>query len=80
MTLTDDTGGSASGGLTVTAGNAPPAATFSNGGPAMEGGTATVSFANPFDPSATDTAAGFTYSFDFDNDRTFEVTGMRLPP
>ncbi len=28
----------------------------------------------PIDPSTTDTAAGFTYSYDFDNDGTFEIT------
>jgi RHS repeat-associated protein len=51
-----------------------PTATLQNSGPVVEGSTAVVSLANQFDPSAADTAAGFSYSFDFDNDGTFEVT------
>src|SRR5262249_40276350 len=51
-----------------------PTATFGNGGAVPEGGTGTVSFTNAFDPSAADTAAGFTYSYDFNNDGTFEIT------
>jgi len=34
-----------------------------------------VSFTGVADPSARDMAAGFTYSFDLDNDGSFEVTG-----
>src|SRR5207237_102217 len=37
-----------------------------------EGSTGTVSFSGPSDPSATDTAAGFHYAFDFDNNGSFE--------
>ena len=33
-----------------------------------------MSFAGATDPSAGDTAAGLTYSFDFDNDGVFDVT------
>src|SRR5205823_6329372 len=32
-------------------------------------------FSNQFDPSGPDTAAGFTYSFDLNNDGVFEITG-----
>lgn len=32
-----------------------------------------MSVTNPYDPSATDTATGFRYAFDFDNDGTFEI-------
>ena len=44
-------------------------------GPVNEGSTATVSFTNATDPSTTDTAAGFTYRYDFDNDGTFDASG-----
>jgi hypothetical protein len=39
-----------------------------------EGSAGGVSFSDQSDPSTADTAAGFTYSYDFDNDGTFEVT------
>lgn len=55
--------------------NVAPTATFSNNGPVRDGATAQVSFANQTDPSAYNTAQGFTYSYDFDNDGTFEVAG-----
>src|SRR5262249_23125414 len=48
---------------TVTVNNVAPTATLSNDGPVNEGSAATVSFADPSDPSAADTAAGFRYSF-----------------
>ncbi len=38
-----------------------------------ESSSATVSFSNQFDPSSVDTAAGFRYAYDFDNDGTFDV-------
>jgi autotransporter-associated beta strand protein len=39
-----------------------------------EGGSRSVFFVNRFDPSSNDRNAGFTYSYDFDNDGTFEIT------
>ena len=57
--------------LTIT--NTAPIATLSNGGTVYENTAGMVSFSSPFDPSDTDTAAGFTYSYDFDNDGTYEV-------
>src|SRR5207248_3284461 len=45
-----------------------------NGGPVTAGSAATVSFSAQADPSAADAAAGFRYSYDFNNDGTFEVT------
>ena len=45
----------------------------SNDGPVPEGSTATVTFTGQADPSADDLAA-LVYSYDFDNDGTFEVT------
>src|SRR5439155_12743037 len=47
----------------VTINNVAPTATLSNNGPIVEGGSATVSFSSPSDPSSADTAAGFRYSF-----------------
>ncbi len=75
VTVTDSHGGSGSGMLVVAVGNVAPTATFTltNGGPAEEGGTATVTFVNAFDPSPADTEAGFHYAYDFNNDGTFEV-------
>ncbi len=53
--------------------NLPPTATFASGGPASVGGSGTVSFAGQADPSAADTAAGFRYAYDFDNNGSFEA-------
>jgi hypothetical protein len=47
--------------------NVPPTADITNDGPIDEGGTATVSLSNPFDPSSDDTEAGFHYAFSCDN-------------
>jgi hypothetical protein len=44
-------------------------------GPVNEGEPAEVTFVGATDPSAADAAAGFTYSFDFDNDGVFEIVG-----
>src|SRR5207247_1388386 len=59
--------------------NVAPTATLSNSAPVDEGSGASVGFGAAFDPSASDTAAGFTYSFDFDNDGTFEVADGESP-
>jgi probable HAF family extracellular repeat protein len=64
---------------TLTVDNIAPIATLSNDGPVEEGDTASVSFASQFDPSTADTAAGFVYSYDFDNDGTFEITSSSSP-
>jgi hypothetical protein len=58
---------------TLNLSNTAPVATLSNSGPVDEGATGSVTFADASDPSAGDTAAGFTYSFDFDNDGVFEI-------
>ena len=61
--------------LTVSVENVAPTGTLSNSGPVNEGTTiATVSLSNSADASPADTAAGFTYDYDFDNDGTYEVT------
>ena len=50
--------------------------TQGSGTPVTQGGSATVSFINPDDPSPADRTAGFTYSYDFDNDDVFEIEGI----
>jgi PKD repeat protein len=71
--VTDDDGGMDTKSFFVTVNNFAPTATLENSGPVDEGSSATVSFTNPFDPSGPDTAAGFRYAYDFDNDGVFEV-------
>jgi hypothetical protein len=55
-----------------------PTTTFT-GTSAVLGGTSTVSFTNPFDPSAAQTHDGFTYSYDFYDNGTFEIAGSTSP-
>jgi PKD repeat protein len=52
-----------------------PTARLTNTGQVAEGSPATVAFSQQVDPSPVETAGGFRYSYDFDNDGTFEVTG-----
>jgi len=79
VTVTDSAGAIATDTLTVTVAGVAPTATFTVPTAVVAGATAQVSFSNAVDPSPTDTAAGFTYSFDYDNDGTFEVTGATSP-
>src|SRR5262249_49388396 len=58
---------------TITVNNVDPTATLGNGGAVTEGSSGTVSFTSQFDPSPVDTAAGFRYSYDFNDDSTFRV-------
>ena len=74
--VTDDDGGLATDSVTVTVSNVDPTASLANGGSVNEGSTGTVTFSAQADVSAADTTAGFTYSYDFDNDGTFELTGV----
>lgn len=55
--------------------NVAPTATFRVLGPVELGKPITVGFGGRADPSAADRAAGFTYSFDFDGDGRYELTG-----
>ncbi|MBP7474929.1 MAG: hypothetical protein KA810_06680, partial [Pyrinomonadaceae bacterium] len=57
---------------TVTVTNVNPTATFTNGGPYVCGQDGTVTFSGQADPSAAD-LAGLHYSYDFDNNGTWEV-------
>ena len=57
--------------------NSPPTAQFNADSSVGEGSSSTVIFRNPADPSAADTASGFTYSYDYTNDGTFDVLNTR---
>ena len=74
LTVTDATNATATDTAVVTVANVAPTGTLSNSGPVAPNATVTISFANQFDPGTVDTAAGFKYSYDFDNNGTWEVT------
>jgi len=73
VSVTDIATGVGTAGTNVTVNNLAPTANLTDNGPVSEGSIALVSFANQFDPSSTDTDAGFTYSYDFNNDGIFEI-------
>ena len=52
---------------------ATPTGTVTVSSPTREGGGALVAVTNVSSPSAPDTAAGFRYAYDFNNDGTYEV-------
>src|SRR5262249_5283386 len=70
LRVTDSSTLTSSASATVVVSNAPPVAELVNDGPVGEGGVATVSFRDVLDSNA-DVAAGFRYSFDFNNDGDF---------
>jgi len=70
----DKDGASADSTKTIEITNAAPTATFAPTGPTTVGVPVTFRFSSPVDVQA-DVAAGFTYSFDLDNDGVFEVIG-----
>jgi PKD domain len=71
--VSDGNGGSDTRTFEVLVSNVAPMATLANDGPVEEGSAATVQFVGQNDPSGADTAAGFRYAYDFDNDGTFDV-------
>jgi hypothetical protein len=71
--VVDQDGGVTDSTIPVTINNVAPTATLSNDGPAPEGSSsASVAFSGQFDPSVTDTNAGFHYAYDFDNNGTWD--------
>jgi hypothetical protein len=70
VTVDDGQGHTASDSLQVTVSNVAPTATLTNDGPKGEAVAVTVAFTGVHDAGTADT---FTYSFDWDNDGTFEV-------
>lgn len=73
ITITDSEGASADTSLNVVSLNDAPTAVFTAESDIAQGGTALLSFASASDPSSADAAAGFTYSYDFNNDGTFDL-------
>jgi PKD repeat protein len=73
LTVTDGANHTASDTAIVTVANVPPTATLSNNGPVAAGATVTITFSNQYDPSPADMAAGFKYSYDFNNDGVWDV-------
>jgi PKD repeat protein len=74
--VTDKDGGSTSYSAQVQVKNvSPKSPRFWDNNPKPEGSVVTVGFDAVSDPSGADTTAGFTYSYDFDNDGVYEVTG-----
>jgi|GEM_PF-5947056 len=57
----------------VAVGNVAPTAQWSGEAIVFEGSVASLSLTGVSDPSLADTAAGFRYSFDFDNDGVWDV-------
>lgn len=74
LSVTDATSTTKTSTLSVTVNNVAPTGSFSSSGAVTLGNVATVQFSGQTDPSASDVAAGFRYSYDFNNDGTFEVT------
>jgi PKD repeat protein len=68
--IKDNNGGFTEYTTNVTVANVAPTATLGNNGPVGEGSPATVSFSGQYDPGTSDT---FTYSFDWNNDGTYEI-------
>jgi hypothetical protein len=60
---------------TVRIANVAPRATFAAGAAVALGTPSSVSFSNRTDPSPADVAAGFRYSYDFNNDGDFTDAG-----
>jgi uncharacterized protein len=61
---TDSGGLSAIASATITVSNVAPTATFNAPASVTAGSDFVLSLSDPFDPSGTDTSAGFTYAFD----------------
>jgi hypothetical protein len=73
LKVTDGSGKSAIATATVKITDAPPTAKLT-GGTVTLGSAGKVAFSSQADPSPADMTAGFKYSYDFNNDGTFEIT------
>jgi len=65
ITANDGNGGVTSATFSLTVNNVAPTATFNFPASVDEGSLITLTLTAPFDPSSVDTAAGFTYQYDF---------------
>lgn len=74
LTVTDSLGRTATSSVAAVISNVAPTATFGPTAPPTAGTPVMFWFTKTFDPSPIDSAAGFTYSYDFDNDGVFEVS------
>jgi hypothetical protein len=72
--IKDKDGGFADYTTAVEVNNVAPTASLAASGAVSEGSAGGMSFSGQFDPSTADIAAGFVYSYDFNNDGTFEIT------
>lgn len=79
LRLTDKDGDYTETTQTLVVADTAPTATLASSGAVTEGSAGSVSFSNPSDISSVDTDAGFTYSYDFNNDGTFEITNSSSP-
>ena len=72
--VTDKDGASSDYSMSVVVNNvAPGLGSFTDNNPVAEGSLVALTFGGMTDPSGADTAAGFTYSYDFNNDGTFDL-------
>jgi PKD repeat protein len=76
LTVTDSSGRSASDTATVSVGNVAPTARMTDDNPIPEGSVVHISFINQSDPSSVDQAAGFKYSYDFNNDGIWDLVNV----
>jgi PKD repeat protein len=76
LTVTDDDSASGVVEVPITVNNVAPTAVLGNNVPQPEGSDVTVTFTDIFDPGTSDT---FTYSFDWDNDGTYEIVDQADP-
>ncbi len=72
-TVIDEDGNHEAATKSILVNNVAPTAALLNGGPVVEGSTGFVQLVNANDVSDIDEAAGFSYSYDFDNDGSFEI-------
>lgn len=75
VVATDPGGLTGEGTFNFTTANVAPTAIFANtaGGDIVQGQSIIMAFSDQFDPSTADSAAGFSYSYDCDNDGVFEA-------
>ena len=72
-TVIDEEGVHEAGTQSMLVNNVAPTAVLLDGGPTEEGAPGLVQFVAANDASPVDVIAGFSYSYDFDNDGTFEI-------
>jgi ELWxxDGT repeat protein len=74
LTVSDEDGGATSVESTIAVDNVAPTATLQNNSGVIYGNSAIATFVAPFDPSLTDTTAGFRYAFSLDTNTTGSAT------